>query len=429
MALRGTAYFSEIEADDSLFKIPLRNCHKEIVAYSLVDEHNYEKVKAYSWYIKNGYAITTKKRVHILLHHLVKGKPINNLVVDHHNGNRLDNREINLEFVSHSANSQNRAKSSKQCSSSYIGVSAYGKKWHAQCCCDCKTANLGYFEDEVRAAKTYDIYVLLKYGPRAQTNGLVTFEEVVAMKLDPDDLVQKKPERELPKGISKCKNSYYVKIKYNGTIFDKTVRTLELAIEQLQKLSDEIEEIKRKEKEEHYTKEIIRDVLNNAVIPIKDEDGVVIDYVIVDDKNWHDLMLYSWCRTRKHFLSNMKGKICRMHRYILLGDDAFTNKNNVHHIDGNPKNNKISNLYEVRPGINVLNVSKCKTRATSSKYVGVSYDKTKKKFKAEIRCNHQYYFCGYHNTEKDAARARNAKALELFEEHANLHDISDEEIC
>jgi hypothetical protein len=49
------------------------------------------------------------------------------------------------------------------------------------------------------------------------------------------------------------------------------------------------------------------------------------------------------------------------------------------------------------------------------------------KYTASIRCQGVNHFCGRYENEKDAARARNAKAIELHADLASLNNISDDE--
>lgn len=81
----------------------------------LIDTEDYEKVKNYRWYIvKNGncfYAKTNilekEKRKGEFMHRLIKECP-NNKVIDHKNGNGLDNRKRNLKICTQRINIQNQ---------------------------------------------------------------------------------------------------------------------------------------------------------------------------------------------------------------------------------------------------------------------------------------------------------------------------------
>lgn len=75
------------------------------------------------------------------------------LIIDHINGNPLDNRISNLRSVTQSANIQNSARPRNN-TSGVIGVHWYPplKKWHARLKKGGKTFHLGYFEEIADAA-------------------------------------------------------------------------------------------------------------------------------------------------------------------------------------------------------------------------------------------------------------------------------------
>lgn len=78
--------------------------------------------------------------------------------VDHINGNKLDNRPINLRQATNSENIAN-SKSRKNSSSKYLGVcwSKKHDKWVVHITKDYKQKYLGLFESEVDAAKAYNL--------------------------------------------------------------------------------------------------------------------------------------------------------------------------------------------------------------------------------------------------------------------------------
>lgn len=432
MALKPSPRFFEIENDDTLFKIPLRNKEKNIIGYTLVDEHRYNELNKYRWSLSRsdrGYAKCSINRITYLMHHMVAGKPIDGMYIDHKNGNRLDNRESNLHPVTYSQNSQNRSRSEgKKYISEYIGLSKQSSgKWRTQVKLNGRSINLGNFEKETDAARQYDIYVLLKVGQYSKTNGLVSFEEAIQMNINPDDLVKSKKNRTLPTGIcyKKKDKKYKVSVVYKGELYEKYFVDLEPAMLQLQDYLNHIEDLKAKEKEEHYSKDITKDKNGNAILLIKNKE--IFDEVIVDDDKWHDLTLYSWnvCND-EYYKAHINNKHISLHRYVLLGDEAFLKKGKVDHKNRNKKDNKKNNLRLVDARINSHNISKSKS-GSSSKYLGVSFNVKSKVFIAYIYCDNEPYYCGSYKTEKEAARARNAKAIELHGDLANLNDISDDE--
>ena len=105
-----------------------------------------------------------------------------------------------------------------------------------------------------------------------------------------------------------------------------------------------------------------------------------------------------------------------------------TDNNNLYvdHINHNKTDNCVSNLRWVSNQQNSMNQIKTKS-TTSSKYKGVSFFKRDHTWAARVRKGKSDSFLGYFPNEKEAARAYNDKAIELFEEYASLNEISDNE--
>lgn len=136
---------------------------------ALVDDEDYEWLSQVKWCWSNGYATTRVKSKsfqkafptiaadtqQLSMHRLIMGNPPGK-EVDHEDGQTLDNRKANLRTTDHFGNQKN--------SSSSVGVSRFkGVCWSKVCCAwqasimaDRVTHHLGYFEDEVTAAKIYD---------------------------------------------------------------------------------------------------------------------------------------------------------------------------------------------------------------------------------------------------------------------------------
>ena len=107
----------------------------------------------------NGYYVITLYRKTYSAHRLawfyVYGNwPIKD--IDHINGNRIDNRIINLRECNQSENQQNR-KINKNNSSGYIGVSYHKKekKWRSRIKVNNKLINLGSFDTPELAHEKY----------------------------------------------------------------------------------------------------------------------------------------------------------------------------------------------------------------------------------------------------------------------------------
>ena len=85
------------------------------------------------------------------------------LECDHINHIKNDNRLCNLRWVTRSQNSRHRKKSDG-CSSQYKGVTWCKKQkcWNVSCKIDKKSINLGRYDNEQEAAKSYNDFVISK---------------------------------------------------------------------------------------------------------------------------------------------------------------------------------------------------------------------------------------------------------------------------
>jgi hypothetical protein len=92
------------------------------------------------------------------------------LLIDHKNGDSLDNRKENLRIATYRQNSQNKRKINKNTTSQYKGVSRFRTGWHATIRVNGKCISLGIFSDEKEAALIYDKNAKEFFGEFACTN-------------------------------------------------------------------------------------------------------------------------------------------------------------------------------------------------------------------------------------------------------------------
>jgi hypothetical protein len=123
---------------------------KERMLNSSDDGNGYMRVSL----VKNGKP--KDKRIHVLvaeafLNHTSNG---HKLVVDHIDNDRSNNKLGNLQIVTQR---KNASKDKKGFSSEYVGVcwAKHNKKWRASIWINGKKKHLGYFIDELEAAKAY----------------------------------------------------------------------------------------------------------------------------------------------------------------------------------------------------------------------------------------------------------------------------------
>ena len=131
----------------------------------LVDDEDYGKVKSYPWYVNaGGYAYTAYyvrgtyfqgryKTKNISMHQIIMGTPPSpDLVVDHINRDRSDNRKSNLRWATLQQNGANSRPKGK----GYKGVSKQDDKWSARMRVGDKRYHFGSFCTPEEAAQVYD---------------------------------------------------------------------------------------------------------------------------------------------------------------------------------------------------------------------------------------------------------------------------------
>lgn len=155
---------------------------------ALVDEDDFVRLSTFKWFYYpgsprslTGYAMRNRRsyeeggRGVIYMHRFILDAPQGS-VVDHINGNGLDNRRTNLRLATHRQNCRNRRGAERTSTSSYLGVSWHkkGKKWVAFIC-ERKDGRgvstyLGLFSNEEDAARAYDAAARIRFGRFASLN-------------------------------------------------------------------------------------------------------------------------------------------------------------------------------------------------------------------------------------------------------------------
>lgn len=144
----------------------------------LIDEEYLNLVQQFKWRVAKTsnrgriYAMAKSNGKTIYMHRLIidakKGE-----VVDHINGNGLDNRKSNLRIVTHKQNAWNIGKKSNGTTSKYLGVGWVhkDKAYQARIRTDSGIRiSLGYFDNEIDAAKAYNMKAIELRGEYARLN-------------------------------------------------------------------------------------------------------------------------------------------------------------------------------------------------------------------------------------------------------------------
>lgn len=102
----------------------------------------------------------------------------------------------------------------------------------------------------------------------------------------------------------------------------------------------------------------------------------------------------------------------KVHRLVW---ETFNHKTDLHidhKVEGNKKDNRLSNLQAVSKRYNTAKYHL--NRAKTSKYTGVNWDKVRKKWKAGIYINGTIKHLGYHINEEMAANAYQQELLKII---------------
>lgn len=161
---------------------------------ALVDDSDYENLSRYSWgVVRNGgrrllYAVTDlpvldgslwrngkPRRRKLFMHRMLLGE--GSRVVDHKNGDGLDNRRCNLRPTGHAQNLQNRGRPSNN-TSGFKGVywCRQTSRWAVRVTANGKTTNLGRHKSKIAAAIEYNIAAVQFHGEFAKLNDVFSGE-------------------------------------------------------------------------------------------------------------------------------------------------------------------------------------------------------------------------------------------------------------
>lgn len=144
---------------------------------------------------------------------------------------------------------------------------------------------------------------------------------------------------------------------------------------------------------------------------------------IVDDEDYEWLSQWKWfADTHGYGIRNSGTRpsrsLVKMHRELL----AAPRGTQVDHINGNRLDNRRENLRLCSNTENQRNLTRLRPGKSSS-HKGVSWYKKTQKWRAQITFSQKVILIGYFATELEAARAYDAKAIELFGEFARTNEM------
>lgn len=144
--------------------------------FFVVDDKDVNLVLESSWSIQHGYVVATRGKLHRLITDAKRGE-----IVDHVNGNTLDNRRQNLRIVSHQQNAINQS-GHRISTSKYKGVfwNQEKGKWQATIKHDGKTIHLGWYKIEREAAIAYNAAAKVLFREYRRNNVVTDLSELRA---------------------------------------------------------------------------------------------------------------------------------------------------------------------------------------------------------------------------------------------------------
>ena len=328
----------------------------------LYSPEDHELLSQYTWSRKgkDGCCIGKMEDGKIMrMHRFIMGNPPGK-IVDHINSNNLDNRRENLRITDSVGNGQNKKKMDGT-SSKYMGVTkTKSGTWRAIVVVKGTNHRIGTFKKEIEAAKARDTYIVQKLpGSLFKLNFPNDKEKYLKYVLKP---VKQKPRKQA---------SPLVKTFY--------------------------EDIEGKP-------DIVRLIIDSNP-----------DIFVTIDREDYDKIKHFKCGESDGYITIARR---RLYRYLLNETDPAII---IDHIDRNPHNNTKANLRRSTPVKNSQNRTKTKI-PTSSRYIGVSFSKERKKWKACLHLNGKNIFIGWFDTEKEAALKRDFYIIQnLPDSHFTLN--------
>jgi hypothetical protein len=146
---------------------------------AIVDDDDFEYLNQFNWqatkngntfYARRNFTVSNNKQNKIYMHRLIL-KPEKNMVIDHLNGDGLDNRKCNLRICTHGENMRN-SKIPINNKSGYKGVSLDKNinKFRCRLYVNGQNIHIGYFIDPFDAARAYNAAALKYHGEFAHLN-------------------------------------------------------------------------------------------------------------------------------------------------------------------------------------------------------------------------------------------------------------------
>jgi HNH endonuclease len=356
---------------------------------------------------KDGYLKTTIEgkcyRIHRLIMNPEKGE-----IVDHINGNRLDNTRKNLRITNSQENSEN-TKKRVGTTSLYKGVSFIKKEGIYSSKITFKKRNIyiGRYLTDIEAAEAYDLYIIHHSPSLFKLNFPEKMDKYILMKEEGTILTEYTGIKRIgTKYISNLGDKeLYFNSPYKAAIYRDNFIVKHNKKARLNFPENHLNYLKNSKVKTLYKN--VNDSIDIVQLIINSSPD---SYVTIDRSDYDSIKQYT-------FNIDKKGRVNSSNQYNTISlNRLIMNENNPHiyidHIDRNPSNNTRSNLRRSDALKNSQNKSKSKNK--SSKYVGVSYEQSKQKWRASLHVDGKTTLIGRFDSEEESAIERDKYILKFL---------------
>ena len=401
---------------------------------AIVSSNDYQMLSGYSWYLnEKGYVKGDVNGKKVRMHRLIMGATDEEEKVDHKNGIRHDNRRENLVVTDRFGNAQNQNIHADKESSSYFGVffNKTSKKFVVECVINKIRYQMGSFINEIDAAEKFDLFIVHENLTHKRLNFPEKYEEYLKREYVRPKKTEKRQKSNPYIGVSKNGNKFVSRVTFNNKRVN--ILTSENPLECARAFDQFIVDNNIPNKKLNFP-ELHSDYIANFTIKTfcEDVDETTVKLLInnhldknilLDRDDYNKVKYYATHIREGYVIICIDDKSPKLSRFLEGVSDP---KIFVDHKDSDPFNNKRCNLRISNVELNAHNRSK--QEGTSSKFIGVTFDKSRNNWICSVRNKNTYVLRQRYDNEEYAVRHRDLFIMiNLGDQHYKLNFPWDNE--